>query len=121
MLLNVSARGAHGLEFQGGVNTGKTVQDYCAVRAQLPETQLSAPRRQRQPANPYCHDDPGFITKVTGARLLHRAEDRRAVCGDVPQRPGRAAARNLECAGRAGLGGARPAGRGGRQPRCRST
>ncbi len=37
MLMNVSARLGAGLQFQGGVNTGKTVQDNCAVRAQLPE------------------------------------------------------------------------------------
>src|SRR3954469_2370283 len=41
MLLNVSARlGA--AQFQGGVNTGKTVQDNCAVRAQLPELNITA-------------------------------------------------------------------------------
>ncbi len=66
MLLNVSARlGA--AQFQGGVNTGKTVQDNCAVRAQLPELNIVA--AGVSPAvgvgNPYCHSDPGFITKMT--------------------------------------------------------
>ena len=37
MLVNVSARLGAGVQFQGGINTGKTVQDNCAVRAQLPE------------------------------------------------------------------------------------
>src|SRR5215510_2472059 len=67
MLLNVSARLGRGLNFQGGVNTGKTVQDNCAVRAQLPELNIVA--AGVSPAvgvgNPYCHSDPGFITKVT--------------------------------------------------------
>ena len=35
MLLNVSARLGRGLTFQGGINSGKTVQDNCAVRAKL--------------------------------------------------------------------------------------
>jgi hypothetical protein len=67
MLLNVSARLGKGLNFQGGVNTGKTVQDNCAVRAQLPELTIVA--AGVSPAvgvgNPYCHSDPGFITKMT--------------------------------------------------------
>ena len=67
MLLNVSARLGKGLTFQGGVNTGKTVQDNCAVRAALPELNIVA--AGVSPAvgvgNPYCHSDPGFITKMT--------------------------------------------------------
>ena len=67
MLLNVSARLGAGLTFQGGVNTGKTVQDNCAVRAQLPELNIVA--AGVSPAvgvgNPYCHSDPGLITKMT--------------------------------------------------------
>jgi hypothetical protein len=67
MLLNVSARLGAGLTFQGGINTGKTVQDNCAVRAQLPELTIVA--AGVSPAvgvgNPYCHSDPGIVTKVT--------------------------------------------------------
>ena len=33
----MSARPRNGLLFQGGINTGKTVTDNCAVRALLPE------------------------------------------------------------------------------------
>ena len=55
--LDVSARPRNGLMFQGGINTGKTVTDNCAVRALLPEV---------GPLNPYCHNDPGFITRWTG-------------------------------------------------------
>jgi hypothetical protein len=62
LLLNVSARGAHGLNFQGGVNTGKTVQDACDLRTQLPETNVFG----ASVSAPYCKNDPGFVTKVTG-------------------------------------------------------
>jgi len=67
MLINVSARLGAGLNVQGGINSGKTVQDNCAVRAQLPELNIVA--AGVSPAvgvgNPYCHSDPGFVTKVT--------------------------------------------------------
>ena len=69
MLLNVTAQPRPGLTFQGGVNTGKQVNDYCDIRSQLPELTLpSAPPAGGivSPTNPYCHVDPGFITKVTG-------------------------------------------------------
>jgi hypothetical protein len=66
VLFNVSARFGQGLQFQGGINSGKTVQDNCEIRAQLPELTTGA---GVSPAvglgNPYCHSDPGFITKAT--------------------------------------------------------
>jgi hypothetical protein len=66
MLFNVSARFSEGLQFQGGINTGKTVQDNCAVRAQVPElTTTAGVSPAVNPGNPYCHSDPGFITKAT--------------------------------------------------------
>jgi len=55
--LDVSARPRNGLLFQGGINIGKTVTDNCAVRSLMPEI---------APLNPYCHNDPGFITRWTG-------------------------------------------------------
>jgi hypothetical protein len=55
--VNATARMHSGLTFQAGMNSGKTVVDTCAVRSQLPET---------APTDPYCHNDPGFITRVTG-------------------------------------------------------
>jgi len=55
--LDVSARPRQGLLFQGGINTGKTVTDTCAVRTLLPEI---------SPLNPYCHNEPGFITRWSG-------------------------------------------------------
>jgi hypothetical protein len=66
MLVNFSARASKGLTFQGGVNTGKTVQDICEVRDALPETSIGFGGSTLGPTNPYCHIDPGFITKVTG-------------------------------------------------------
>jgi len=57
VLVNVSARMKNGLTLQGGLNSGSTVVDSCAVRSELPETAVT---------NPYCRDNPGLITRVTG-------------------------------------------------------
>jgi hypothetical protein len=57
VLMNVTARTKFGLSLQGGLNWGKTVTDNCEIRAAQPEIAV---------ANPYCRDDPGFITRVTG-------------------------------------------------------
>jgi hypothetical protein len=66
MLFNISARLGAGVQFQGGINTGKTVQDNCAVRAQLPElTTGGGVSPTVNVGNPYCHSDPGFVTKAT--------------------------------------------------------
>jgi hypothetical protein len=66
MLINLNARLGAGLQFQGGINTGKTVQDICAVRAQLPGlTALAGTSPAVNVGNPFCHSDPGFITKLT--------------------------------------------------------
>jgi hypothetical protein len=66
MLFNLSARLGRGVQFQGGINTGKTVQDNCAVRAQVPElTTVAGVSPAVNPGNPNCHADPGFITKAT--------------------------------------------------------
>ena len=67
VLMNFSAR-LLGATFQGGINTGKTVQDDCAVRTQIPE--LNNVAAGVSPAvgvgNPNPNSDPGFITKMTG-------------------------------------------------------
>jgi hypothetical protein len=55
--VNVTARPRSGLTLQGGLNSGKTVMDNCAVREALPEI---------APVNPFCHNDPGMITRVSG-------------------------------------------------------
>src|SRR5688572_16022163 len=77
MLLNVSARLGQGLQFQGGINMGKTVQDNCDVRARVPELTTGA---GVSPAvsvgNPFCHSDPGLITKATalGSYIIPRID-----------------------------------------------
>jgi hypothetical protein len=77
VLLNVTARVSSRLQFQSGINAGKTVQDNCAVRAQVPELTTGA---GTSPAvgvgNPYCHSEPGVVTKLTalGAYTMPRAE-----------------------------------------------
>jgi hypothetical protein len=65
MLINVSARLGAGVVFQGGINTGKTVQDSCDVRAQVPELTGGGTSPNVNVGTPWCHNDPGFITKVT--------------------------------------------------------
>jgi hypothetical protein len=66
VLINLSARMANSLTISGGVNTGKTVNDYCDVRAAIPELTLGIAGSILSPSNPFCRVDPGFITKVTG-------------------------------------------------------
>ena len=55
--VNLSARIRNGLTLQGGLNSGKTVTDNCEVQAALPEI---------SPTNPYCRNDPGLVTRLTG-------------------------------------------------------
>jgi hypothetical protein len=57
VLINLSARTRHGLTIQGGINSGKTVTDTCDLRTALPEISVS---------DPYCRNDPGFVTRATG-------------------------------------------------------
>jgi hypothetical protein len=68
-LVNVSAR-MHGLTFQGGVNTGKTVQDNCAIRAQFPDLNVPGFDVSAGPPvnslDPYCHVETPWVTRVTG-------------------------------------------------------
>jgi len=66
VLVNLSARAKNGLSMSAGVNSGKTVNDYCALRANLPELSVGFFGAILGPTNPYCHQDPGFVTKVTG-------------------------------------------------------
>jgi hypothetical protein len=60
-LINVSARPRNGLVFQGGVSTGTTVTDECAVRVQLPGIQ-----NVLGTLDPFCRHDSGFVTRYTG-------------------------------------------------------
>jgi hypothetical protein len=65
VLVNVTARTSNGITLQGGINSGKTVNDYCAVRSQVPELSVGNGATVGV-TNPYCLVDPGFVTKVTG-------------------------------------------------------
>jgi hypothetical protein len=78
MLINISARG-HGLSFQGGVNTGRTVADSCEIRAKIPELNaqstvwgnpgtagIGTTFTTINLTNPWCHVNTGFITRFTG-------------------------------------------------------
>jgi hypothetical protein len=65
VLVNVTARATNGLTLTAGVNSGKTTIDICGVRAALPEITVVL-NGTIGPTNPFCHIDPGFITKVTG-------------------------------------------------------
>jgi hypothetical protein len=68
-LVNVSSRVRGGLTLQGGINSGKTVSDNCAIRAQIPELTVAGIVSAAGPgvnaSNPWCHIDSGFVTRGT--------------------------------------------------------
>jgi hypothetical protein len=51
--VNINVRGSHGFTFQGGTSTGKVTDDWCEIRAAVPESYL---------LNPYCHNESPFLT-----------------------------------------------------------
>ena len=123
VLFNVSARLGAGLQFQGGINSGKTVNDNCEVRAAVPElTTVAGVSPAVNPGNPYCHAEPGFITKATALGSYTVPKIDVSIAGTSPKRPGRRPRGDLECSGGAGLRGPRPSGQrrrhdGADQPR----
>ncbi len=52
-----NVRAAKGFTFSGGTSTGKVVNDWCAIRAAVPETYT---------LNPYCHVESPFLTSFNG-------------------------------------------------------
>jgi hypothetical protein len=50
-------RSATGITFSGGTSTGKVVNDWCEIRAAVPENFLT---------NPYCHQESPWQTSVRG-------------------------------------------------------
>ncbi|HVZ21229.1 MAG TPA: carboxypeptidase regulatory-like domain-containing protein [Vicinamibacterales bacterium] len=50
-----NVRDVRGFTFSGGTSTGKVVNDYCAIRAAVPENYL---------LNPYCHVESPFQTAL---------------------------------------------------------
>ena len=60
--VNVTARTRQGLVLQGGLNSGKSDNDYCEVRRAIPEwTVILA----QSPTNPWCDTSTGWVTRVT--------------------------------------------------------
>jgi hypothetical protein len=62
ILLNFSARASKGLTLQGGINSGTTATDNCAIAAVVPE-RAGIPGTNFQ--NTFCHNEPGYITKAS--------------------------------------------------------
>ena len=69
--VSINARPGGGILLQGGVSTGRTSFDNCAIRAQLPEYNTAAiPLGAAAPAvavnqtNPYCHVDEKWQTQI---------------------------------------------------------
>ena len=62
MLINMSIRATRGLTLSGGINSGSTITDNCAVRATVPEGGLIIGSTSFQ--NTFCHNEPGYITKA---------------------------------------------------------
>jgi hypothetical protein len=54
-----NVRNAKGFTFSGGTSTGKVVNDWCAVRAAVPEAAQFT-------LNPYCHAESPFQTSFNG-------------------------------------------------------
>jgi hypothetical protein len=75
----VRARLGNGLTLQGGTSTGRTVNDECEIRAQLPE---------RGSTNPYCRTVEPFATqwKGLGSYVIPRIDVQ--VSGTFSSRPG---------------------------------
>jgi hypothetical protein len=53
--VNFTVRAAYGVTFQGGTSTGKVENDWCEVRAAVPESYL---------LNPYCSVESPWLTSV---------------------------------------------------------
>jgi hypothetical protein len=53
--VTLSVRGAHGFTFSGGTSTGKVTNDWCEIRAAVPEAYL---------LNPYCRQESPFLTSL---------------------------------------------------------
>jgi hypothetical protein len=51
--VTLNIRGAHGFTLQGGTSTGKVTNDWCEIRAAVPESYL---------LNPYCHTESPWQT-----------------------------------------------------------
>ena len=55
--VNINVRAAHGFTFSGGTSTGKVKNDWCEIRAAVPESYL---------LNPYCSIESPWLTSFRG-------------------------------------------------------
>ena len=66
--VNLNVRGADGFTFTGGTSTGKVVNDWCEIRAAVPESYM---------LNPYCHTESPWQTSF---RRWRRIRSRGSTC-----------------------------------------
>ena len=57
--VTVNVRGVRGFTFSGGTSTGKVVNDFCEIRASVPETMFFGANLF---LNPYCHQESPWQT-----------------------------------------------------------
>jgi hypothetical protein len=103
--LNVTARMRNSVMLQGGFNTGNSTNDYCGVRAQIPEwTVLGA----QSPTNPWCDTSSGWQTRATalGSYVIPKVDVQ--VSGTFRSDPGQQLAANWTAANAATVGLNRP-------------
>jgi len=62
--VTVNVRGAYGVTFSGGTSTGKVVNDWCDIRAAVPEMTVGFGGDAL--LNPYCHQESPFQTSFHG-------------------------------------------------------
>jgi len=63
--VNFNVRNVNGFTFSGGTTTGKVVNDWCAIRAAVPEN-AGAAFGAGYLLNPYCHQESPFQTSFNG-------------------------------------------------------
>jgi hypothetical protein len=103
--LNVTARMKNGLMVQGGFNSGNATNDYCDVRAQIPEwTVILA----QSPTNPWCNTSTGWQTRATalGSYTVPKVDVQ--VSGTFRSDPGQQLAANWTASNAATVGLNRP-------------
>jgi hypothetical protein len=61
--VTLDVRGFSGLRFSGGASTGKVVNDFCDIRAKVPEATLGFTNLLN---TPYCHQESPFQTSFRG-------------------------------------------------------
>jgi hypothetical protein len=97
--LNIDARPRNGLTIQGGLSTGRTVTDNCAVVASVPEALFGATSLAVANASvwlplEYCHLSSGFLTQVRGLSAYTIPKIDTQVSATFQSRPGAQLAAN---------------------------